>query len=217
MKELPIIYSMPMVQAILEGRKTQTRRIIKPEPHPYGTEIIDSGRTWYKGKGRWHNRLIAQENPLRYEIASLHDCPYGEIGDLLWVRETWSHCNHPLRPFMYKASIEKQSGLTVKWSPSIHMPKEAARIWLKVVDVRVDRLNHISEKDAIAEGVKSRYSFLFSETRYEDYSNRDSEWRDPVLSFYTLWESIHGEGSWEKNPWVWVIESEVVSKTGRPQ
>jgi hypothetical protein len=178
MKERPIIFQTKMVKAILEGRKTHTRRVV--------------------GKGRWHNRFIVSDSPVKYEIASTHDCPYGKAGDLLWVRETWAplgdypKCNYS---FMYKADTELSYS---KWKLSIHMPKDAARIWLQVEDVRVERLHDITKDDAIAEGI------------------RDGD-PMPVIQFKNLWQSINGPESWEQNPFVWVIKFKVLSTTGKPE
>jgi hypothetical protein len=206
MKEIPVLFSTSMVKAISEGSKTQTRRLVKPLPHPYGTEIIDSGRPWYKGKGRWHNRVQVNDKPVRYEIVSLHDCRYGQPCDRLWVRETWQHtkCLN-INPedenygFVYKADgddWEFFDGWT--WKPSIHMPKAAARIWLEVINVRVERLQDISEQDAIAEGVSKKDRYIGYGAIWEK-SYREG--------FFNLWDRINGDKyPVIENPWVWVIE-----------
>lgn len=217
-KEIPILFSTPMVQAILEGRKTMTRRIIKPEPHPYGTEIIYSGKPWNKGKGYWHNRFKIKDDPVAYEIASLHDCPYGKPGDLLWVRESFAPTINLPIPYWYKASADEMACMMITWKPSIHMPKAAARIWLEVTGVRVERLQDISVEDAISEGIEpagppynnvKKYGW-----RFKDYVNNNVCL--PVASFKTLWQSINGLKSWEVNPWVWVMSFRVLSTKGKP-
>lgn len=179
-KERPILFSGPMVRALLDGRKTQTRRVVK-------TDL---------------SRL-----PLK--------CPYGWPGDRLWVRERWG-INHyrycgtipKVRPvdladslLAYYATEDDPEILhEMPWRPSIHMPRWASRILLEVTNVRVERLNAISEADAIAEGI----------TRDGEDQGWDSEaeWvcSTPYGAYRELWESINGPGSWDANPWVWVVE-----------
>ena len=180
MKERPILFSGPMVRAILDGSKTQTRRVFKTHGHSVVEEQLDGTRwPFYEDEyGEWHQ----------------HECPYGVIGDRLWVREAFSnvtectHYNHlhDKRQWLYKATDET---CFPKWKPSIHMPRKASRITLEITGVRVERLQNISETDAISEGV----AFM----------------SDPVSAkdeFQILWESINGHESWNANPWVWVIE-----------
>ena len=140
MKERPILFSTEMVKAILQGRKTQTRRIVKPQP--IGKVTYFKGEIWTDEPDVITSRTIK--------------CPYGQPNDRLWVRETWARESFPNGTTarsvetLYLANGDK----AVRWKPSIHMPKAAARIWLEVVSVRVERLNDISEKDAIAEGIE---------------------------------------------------------------
>lgn len=197
-KERPILFSGPMVRAILEGRKTQTRRIMKQQPQLVvgdGNKI--TGAQWWYDKGDFALNRKTVVNFL---------CPYGLVGDRLWVRETFSD----LRgmgfdmPFAYRADSLKDygSGLQedgdskrcrldygVKWTPSIHMPRVASRIALEITAVRVERLQDISEEDAKAEGI---------ERRALDPWNR--------TAFMRLWQGINGPESWANNPWVWVVE-----------
>jgi hypothetical protein len=214
----PILFSTPMVQAIMEGRKTQTRRVVKPQPHSYGEEIIDSGIPWYKGKGQWHNRFVVSDNPTRYEIASTHDCPYGKVGDILWVRETWQT---GALGWIYRASWNSKLPDGVKWKPSIFMPREACRLFLRIKSIRVERLQDISEDDAKSEGIQFHFEELFQEFRYRDYDKNLQKgygnpsvdyptWREAKSSFQSLWVSINGQDSWDANPWVWVVEFERV-------
>lgn len=193
MKERPILFSGPMVRAILDGRKTQTRRIVKPQPtgcEPYRCERycpaivrpdgeLDAGPEvfgCYSDDGEWGVR-----------------CPYGGPGDRLWVRERWAAVKgfdwYRPRDIPRNATITYAGhGDTAcangigKWRPSIHMPRWASRITLDVEAVRVERLQDITDEDAAAEGVE--YRTVFAE----------------------LWESINGRGSWDLNPWVWVVE-----------
>lgn len=175
-KERPILFSGPMVRAILDGRKTQTRRIVKDESK--AKRDID-GIYW--------------------------GCPYGLIGDRLWVRETWFDNLCPRTPadglneVYYRADGEAHEQfpgdyMDMRWTPSIHMPRWASRITLEVTGVRVERLNEIDADDVFAEGALTT----------------DYEWWHVDLmvrqQFQILWESINGPGSWAANPWVWVIE-----------
>lgn len=165
MKEKPIIFSTEMVRAILDGRKTQTRRVIKDK-------YI---------KSRWHD---AEGEHI------LAVCPY-EAGDRLWVRETWVPSFHGL-DCLYKADEASNELFPVnKWKPSIHMPRWASRINLKITEVRAERINDISTEDCMAEGLEQRIP-------YEGFRYR----------FRRLWDSINAKRgySWESNPWVWVIE-----------
>lgn len=199
MKEIPILLSTPMVHAIMDGRKTMTRRIVK------GIAL-----DWLKPDMFTPEFVASPENGL---------CPYGQPGDLLWVRESFYE---PLfeklnGKYYYKADLEKQSW-DFKWKPSIHMPKAAARIWLRVTDVRVERLQDISEDDAIAEGIEHLRAGAFGKV-WRNYGPIDADvpyYFNPKHSFQSLWESINGPESWNKNPWVWVVSFEVVSKTGKP-
>jgi hypothetical protein len=174
MKERPILFSTEMVKAILEGRKTQTRRIVKKQPH---------------GAGEWARQLASWLFPNVNPYIKLK-CPYGQPGDRLWVRETFliEHSCHK-NFYEYRADYSDTIALDVIWRPSIFMPREACRLMLEVTDVRVERLQDITEEDAIAEGTV-----------------RIHRYKTMVWEYETLWESINGKGSWDKNPWVWVIE-----------
>lgn len=180
-KQRPILFSIPMVEAILEGRKTQTRRIAKLQPF----------------EGEYYMQIATDEFVYvsKNAYSGPYQCPFGKVGDILWVRETWGVCsNLPLGTgYIYKADDYPKYMEPCKWKPSIHMPKDACRIFLKITDVRVERLQDISDEDAKAEGVK---------TEYGSYRH----------GFIQLWKSINGEESWNANPWVWVIEFERIEK-----
>lgn len=191
MTERPILFSGPMVRAILEDRKTQTRRVIKPQPK----WIESSGRWWWPIPNRALRRGI---NPGAVVTASRewHEylpprcCPYGEPGSSLWVRETrWRNGGYVATD----PSIMKNEGKI----PSIFMPKSDCRLWLEVLDVRVERLQEIDETDAIAEG-----AFVDC---LEDLKASLSPYRD---QFSILWDDINSKSghSWESNPWVWVVD-----------
>ena len=201
MKERPIIFSTPMVLAILDGRKTQTRRIMKVQPDSRGTRCTN---VHFED---WHGKQLK--------------CPYGWVGDILWVRETWVMHNRSKYRFYltyqsgdlwikYKADgVENyETGEKILWKPSIFMPKHVCRIKLEITDIRVEKLCDITEKDAMAEGIKevilSRVKYVNGDKTWTDYSS-DYWFTNPIESYRTLWESINGKGSWEKNPWVWCI------------
>lgn len=205
MKERPIIFSGPMVRAILDGRKTQTRRVVKPQPtYATWTEI-------YSHVGH------AGGVPER--------CPHGVPGDRLWVREafrlTRSQDHKPPSQDWWKSSawyeadrIEEPSGCgggMGKLRPSIYMPKWASRVMLEVVDVRVERLQEITEKDAESEGV-TPFPHDPEGDCWTDGKNR--------TAFEYLWGEIHGYPGakkngrdWESNPWVWVISFREINQT----
>lgn len=209
MKEIPILFSTPMVKAILEGRKTQTRRILKKQPPP-GYER----HCWYNAP-----RYGFTHDPAPSDNWHTIKSPFGKIGDILWVRETWQAEGMPIAPegdhdeLIYRYKATEKEDLLSKWRPSIFMPKNAARIWLQVIDIRVERLQDISENDATAEGIKvinGKYK------NYWDSADRFPTWAHARQSFKTLWQVINSEESWEANPWVWVILFKVLSTTGKP-
>lgn len=232
-KERPILFSAPMVRAILDGRKTQTRRIVKPQPdmtlkgEPYWN--VGGLRTSWIGRTEphWGN------NPLM--------CKYGSVGDRLWVRETWARVNSECGPgFAYKAdsefiqpefdgkdfgagpsfNYEKYPGNYCmwytdlvggadasegyRWTPSIHMPRWASRITLEIIGMRVERAHQITNADVLAEGI--------SQSRIDKWR----KWLHPNdvhgHAFGELWDCINGKGSWSENPWVWVVEFKKVTE-----
>lgn len=200
-KEIPILFQTEMVQANLADMKTQTRRIIRDlDP--------DSILLPYKMVGPTFLEPSEFDKPENLQMASCYpNTPYGKPGDLLWVRETHANLNNGLANsepfFVYKADLEHpdQHG-PVTWKPSIHMPKSASRLWLMVEEIRVERLQDITEEDAKAEGC----------IQYE----KDTDWMTAKYGYQILWESINGKESWNSNPWVWVIKYRILSKTGRP-
>jgi hypothetical protein len=205
MSEKPIIFSTPMVKAILEGRKTQTRRVIKPQP-----TFIESSARW-----EWRipkSKIIQCETVLTasrewWEYLSPEQMPY-KPGDILWVRETWAASNGDELPkgYYYRANC-KDSTIVSRWKPSIFMPREAARLFLEVKSVRVERLRDISEKDAEAEGVRKGYDEFISSAPLGKVVTHKYSYKK---GFKDLWDSLNAKRgfSWEINPWVWVIEFE---------
>ena len=215
MKESPILFSAPMVRALLAGTKTQTRRIFKPDRMTWDA----NGRyTTYAMRG---GELSTTGSGPFKPSSWLHYCPYGQPGgDRLYVRETFGHFerNENFAPgceVFYRADGES---LAVElWRPSIHMPRWASRITLEITGVRVERLQDISEEDAITEGIERADNF-FGCTCWKAYGEPEGADvvcpDDPIGSFRTLWESTGGD--WDANPWVWAIDFKVLSTTGRP-
>ena len=219
-KERPIIFSTDMVKAILEGRKTQTRRVLNPQPE----ELIDlTGIDDYeignvledKSSGDFEIRLP------NYEwLADIRN-PYGQPGDLLWVRETWAMY---LDGFIAKSTNTFFKG--VKWKPSIHMKKVYAQIWLEITDIRVERLQDISYQDAKAEGIEPIGENCEGATLFRNYENPPDYIAEGELSsrlsFRSLWDSINSKPgnrkpvTWNANPWVWVVSFKVLSTSGKP-
>jgi hypothetical protein len=190
MKSKPILFSTPMVQAILEGRKTQTRRIVKPQPKQelefFGWKLPEYIQVAF-GKG--------------VKTESLHKFPFGQIGDVLWVRETFRPKGHSFpigEHFEYKATAAADGNpINEPWKPSIFMPKDASRIWLRITDIKIQKLHDISRGDSMSEGCP--FPNVAKET-------------NPYAWFAELWQTIHGFSSWNNNPWVWVIEFERIEK-----
>lgn len=208
MKERPILFSTEMVEAILEGRKTQTRRILKPQLPYHKFDFCGDNEGGYSAltpKGYLEFRGYGIDGNGNREYAPFAIKPkHGEKNDILWVRETWATGKHGTdgTEYLYKAGSDDY--FQDKWKPSIHMPKEACRLRLKIKSIRIERLQEISEQDAIAEGIE------LIGNRYKQYlqTRLDKTVENPIYSYMTLWESINGIGSWEKNLYVWVIEFE---------
>jgi hypothetical protein len=152
-------------------------------------------------------------------------CPYGQVGDILWVRETWNWAwikieDSNIRPeknnkyYFYKADQSEHLAYRMSWKPSLHMPKEAARIFLKITEIQVERLYEISENDAVREGIKSQSikRLVPPTTTYYNYIEETYQYLMPSQSFFSLWASINGSESLELNPWVWVITFELIDK-----
>ena len=204
MKERPILFSGPMVKAILEGKKTQTRRVIKPQPS--GPEIFPPNQFC----DQWYFRDAYYACP-ENDIGKYVTCPYGKPGDRLWVRETFGyHDSHDDVVFFKTDTIgHLPNPFVATWKPSIHMPRKFSRITLEICSIRVERLQVISEADARAEGM--------SVLPLQDASDPSAWWqsepgkhqaRSPKQSFRLLWNTINAERGygWDTNPFVWVIE-----------
>lgn len=245
MKERPILFSGPMVRALLDGRKTQTRRVVKPQPptpeqfrgSDFGLDrAIADGVKLYSQND--YDRLPKHPTdwsligsvgvartagfPMRYR------CPYGAPGDRLWVRESWqlherfsdlgrvvyaasanrswseAHADFPIDTIGDLKARPFQEGLR----PSLHMPRWASRLTLEITDVRVERLQDISEADAMAEGASPCANGVWFDGKPE-FAGCDARG-----AYYCLWEHINGAGSWAANPWAWAVSFRVVEQGG---
>jgi hypothetical protein len=153
--------------------------------------------------------------------AKFFKCPYGQIGDLLWVRETWAIQKYfnGLREECFPIyKTDYPDPVDWKWKPSIYMPKSAARIWLQITDIKVERLQDITEADALKEGCQHAFDIyqpgVVTEKTDTGYIIRNA--KSFRSGFMVLWNKINGEDAWRNNPWVWVISFKVLSSTGRP-
>lgn len=219
MKFIPILFSTPMVQAILEGYKTQTRRANNL------SEVNHDSDEWKYtgfefGLHHFEHSYSMGHHPQIQERKPKTKCPYGQVGDVLWVRETWIEAPElcTWKKYSYKADYNSHLAELGKWKPSIYMPKSACRIFLKVKSVRVERLQDISEQDAKSEGVLDMFFGKdIAGEAYFNYMDKNGGYDcvadNAIHSFQTLWQSINGPESWEANHWVWVIEFERVELT----
>ena len=198
MTDRPIPFRDWEVRAILDGRKTQTRQKMKVQPYPdsivttehYHQTVIDRHGDMQPGPEIFGAHWNDGECGLR--------CPYGAPGDSLWVRETWArHASGVDYAADFAAVSRPQAG---PWRPSIHMPRWASRITLRITEVRVERLQDISEDDAGAEGVKPCTSTGWNGENLVVMTAREA--------FADLWNDINGSGAWDDNPWVWALSFE---------
>lgn len=219
-KERPILFSAPMVKALLAGEKTQTRRLAKCSGYDLGafafTHLYDQPNNILQAS---FETLAPRDDGIRWVSFA---CPYGKPGDRLWVRETWGMNHYQLeqgpipkaRPadfnepdnnyLVYRATEDDAEVLNeLRWWPSIHMPRWASRILLEVVSVRVERLHEITKEDALAEGVRCDG---LGELVWSGFMGVPRATCPPITSFAVLWSEINGDASWSANPWVWVVE-----------
>lgn len=196
MKERPIIFSGEMIQAILDGRKTMTRRPVKPQPTPH-----NGGWVWEPIGG-----MMAVASGKIYFSKIKSRCPYGQPGDGLWVRETFATTSESSATFNdceYKADIRRKS--MHKWTSPLFMPRWASRITLEIVNVRVERLQEITRSDIRAEGL-----IVPKEYCSDDLEYNYRQWLGD--EFKRLWNSLYTkkpEFQWKANPWVWVVEFKI--------
>jgi hypothetical protein len=205
----PILFSNPMVQALIRGEKTQTRRIVK--------QAIEWDVNW----------IVSKETETHYcmRAGTQYSLPFFtpkyQVGDILWVRETWRKANGFPTGYRYdwRATAEEDGApIDEPWKPSIFMPKDACRIFLEVTDIRVERLNEITEADALAEGVErwTEERMKSKPTHYKLYFHEKgsecSYASCPIDSYETLWKKINGEKSWSENLFVWVYTFKQVER-----
>ena len=216
MSEHPILFNSEMVRAILDGRKTRTRRIVNCKRIAKQTGC-SKGRLFYsKTFKSW-----AVDGNGGASI-NLINCPYGKVGDRLWVRETWrphEEWDGSQIPYLYKADYPQ--GLNVYWKASIHMPKKACRLHLEITDIRVERVQDISPRDAMDEGIGRHWDgHQYWWENYQGNCDFTGNNEGPINSFHSLWDSINGmrrvkdehgniihtdDYSWKKNPFCWVV------------
>jgi hypothetical protein len=206
----PILFSTPMVRAILDGRKTQTRRVIKFE----GNNTVDTSRIPSQAigiNGGYFLFYAAGKETWAYLIKGAY-----RPGDTLWVRETWRETGTQAEPYAYKVDEEElvllgETGNVLRtqyrWKPSIHMPRSAARLFLRVTDVRTEQLHNISEADAELEGCRAGDQYI---------TPNGSRAGTARQSFMWLWKRLNDRRdgcSWIENPWVWVYNFEREAET----
>jgi len=226
MTERPILFSAPMVRAILEGRKTQTRRILNPQPpgdqHRSLRDVVwgdDAQKLAARSDRSQHAWAGFDDDRTNPAIAAYYHCPYGQPGDRLYVRESfsgphewqtippagWGWDTGTRPPIWYWADGNPEHGDWTRPKPSIHMPRWASRILLEITDVRVQRVQDISEEDARAEGVLwvPGHGEITPADLHEGYSN----YLDCRQGFWALWDSINAKRGygWNANPWVWCL------------
>lgn len=196
----PILFNTGMTRAILEDRKTVTRRVLKPQP------MLD-GHLWKLGGAAWSDSVLSVHVLFGHSL--YNRAPY-QPGDVLWVRETFAQPAKHI--FWYKADFKLQN---ILWRPSIHMPREAARLFLMVTSVRVERLQAITEDDAEAEGAEKMYPYTDPETGETAFLlHQNGTFR---AGFSQIWDNTIKSADrttcgWDANPWVWMIEFERISK-----
>lgn len=211
MKERPILWSAPMVLALLAGRKTQTRRLLKPQP-----EFTEPGTKWLHGN-------VGHSGPGWYAFhedypdeGSEHWPAYTDVGDRLWGRETFGATDLTLddkhRPGIhYRATDDWPQRGPWPWRPSIFMPRWASRLLHEVTAVRVERLGEISEADALAEGIEAGQP---PDPKFPQWRHRwpggNTVYAGARAAYFAGWDTINGKGSAAKNPWVWVVSFKAV-------
>lgn len=235
MKERPIIFKDEMVRAILEGRKTQTRRLVKAAVAETGERILYFGKVVTLADYFEPDQVNVLGETFG-ESAAKH-APLGQPGDRLWVRETWhdnyqwlmdnhGFCEADLGQYLYRATISDSDLATMKergqkWTPSIFMPRWASRLTLEITNVRVEQLQSISEEDVYNEGVGDMIEdpgtiagAAFNEAEHYLIAGVPSKHIAEIWGFAAYWDSVNAKRgySWESNPWVWVYEFKVVSE-----
>lgn len=216
-KYIPMLFAGNMVEALLQDKKKQTRRALKEQP-------VWKDRFWHLGGAAW-----SMDHVTPVPGHSLYERMICKPGDIIWVRETWFSTRFDCKEQLllgntdhikYKADRDYdpvKDCVGRNWKPSLHMPKEACRIFLKVTSVHAERLQDISEEDAIAEGCHlygpfGEYAGAPHPAVLAAGGNAKRAYRSPVRAFQSLWEFIASEDSWKTNPWVWVIKFERIER-----
>lgn len=221
--EIPLLFQPEMVRANLDDRKNQTRRTRGfTNENPDQWELCWVGDTLNDQHAPNITGLMCFGAMFQHRIypkkLAFVKSPYGKPGDLLWVKENWSRIEGRVY-FQADADIDEileEYGLEkIRWRPSIHLFKDFSRIWAMVEEIRVERVQDISEEDAIAEGILFGAGIDYKGWHY-DYESNLYNLSNSKSSFKTLWRSINGEESWISNPWVWVVKYRILSKAGRP-
>lgn len=218
----PILYKPPMVRGILGGIKDVTRRLIDPQP-----EFIP-GQGWEWMPRRRKDQALFQGNDLELRQylsdPAMGFSPYGYgHQDGLWVRETWQWREGFSGAGVYIFAADHEAKEPMTWRPSIHMPKEACRLFQQVVSVRPERLREITDQDALREGIeRGQLTVGWDSEVYKDYLADASGYGDPRVdwpctdtplnSYRSLWDWINGKGSFDSDPWVWRIEAKVIER-----
>lgn len=231
MRARPILFSAPMVLALLAGRKTQTRRTVKGDipPNAQDAGVFSALGKSYDGEWHWLDAIELDDASF---IGEPFRCPYGQPGDVLWVKETfrlpaeYDHLKPTLVrdgvPVWYEADGRAPEGWG-KTRVSLHMQRRFSRLALRITDVRVQRLNECSEADALAEGIERETVIVGADcaggfhreitaSRYFFDGCEDEGFENAVDAYAALWNHINGPGAWEANPWVWAVSFEIMKE-----
>ena len=219
---VPMLMSTPMVTAILNGTKTETRRIIKPQLPIYSEKFPEIVPDW---KMEFHDiieRFARLKHTYEFVTKSTGDKNIKSIildipckivvNDIIWVRETFRPIEQDNGKPRYEYKATENINLLDKWKPSLFMPKYACRIFLKCVSVHVERLHEIDEESAIKEGVKVNHGGFELYTKEEMFKNNRNYAKTAIESYKSLWKKINGKESWDENTFVWVYKFEVVER-----
>lgn len=229
MKYIPTLFSTEMVQSEIEGRKKMTRRtkgLERINANPDEWTLTSKNKNicrFFSGEENNPNPIEKYwifEHCISFEQIEVK-CPYGvvrdikEKSDILWVRESFDVAKFSDENiYFYKANFKVNEDVLMKWRPSIHMPKEACRIFLRVTDVRCERLHEITEQDAVDEGIGSPFPSPGNTPFYLNYMEKAKSFKmnhiadNAIHSFQSLWVKINGQSSWDDNPYVWVVSFE---------
>lgn len=211
-KEIPILFSTPMVEAVDKDRKTMTRRtrnLKKINISPDKWELSMTMDNWTNSKGEHEDKFSVLFTDKKSGNQVAIPCPYGKAGDILWIRESWNSYNENFYGlpdktiYLYKALGSDRNST---WKSSIHMPKAASRTFLEVTHIRIERLHQIEEAEAVKEGIH------FDKGSGYWFAGDLAQGSTPLQCFTALWLAIHKQRGWLKNPWVWVIEFKKITK-----